>query len=235
MASTQFQGEAIYSDVQPQSKTKGQLLGPGLWALHSRSTVPFVRINCGAIGSRNLTWGEVYEVPEKNFGQVINGSFHAGDIILAEVGRGTPPPRPARITVAAQIIVDTINNLNFTPWVDTRLARRAYLAAEVGGGSLASFVYTVEQQSPKQGAPVSPTGNASKNGGIVTSAITIIGPGHILPLGFASAEYLDPAGHTYPEVRPMALQDRARVLVSQPTADAIGFQPQNDAFFILEY
>jgi hypothetical protein len=234
MAKTQFQGEAIYSDVAAQAKAKGQLLGPGLWALHSRATVPFVRVNCGAIGSRNLTWGEVYEVPEGHFGQVINGSFHAGDIVLAEVGRGTPPPRPARITVAAPIVVDTIDGGNITPWVDTRLARRAYLAGEFGGGST-PISYTVQQQSPTQGAPVSPTGNASKNAGIVTSTILVVGPLHILPLGFASSEYLDPAGNTYPDVRPMALQDRARVFVPQPTADAIGFMPQNDAFFILEY
>lgn len=229
-----FQGEAVYSNVIAQSKAKGQLLGPGRWALHSRSTVPFVRVNCGAVGTRNLTWGEIYEVPPGHYGQVINGSFHDGDIILAQTGCCTAPPRPARITIAALIFEE--ENRNITNWVDTRMARRAYLAIHpVGHAFEGGFTYSVLQQAPTQGAPISPTGSASKNGGVLTMNRAVVQPLEEWPLGFGSGEYLDTGGKSVPELRPMSFLDRARVFVAKAKAIEIGFVAATDAFFVLEY
>lgn len=229
-----FQGEAEYKNIPANEPAKGAQLGPGNWVLHPRSTVPFVRILIGAIGTRSLSWGEVFSIPDDTKGQVENNSFHAGDIIMAKVGCCQAPQRPARITIAAPIVFTGPGQdaPAQSPWVDTRLARRAYLAVE---GIGADFAYQVLNQAPTKGLGVPPGSSAQSSGGIVSTQRTVVGPIQIFPLGIASGDYIDPAGNTYPEMRPMALLDRARILVDRTTAVNKGFIPGANAFYILEY
>jgi hypothetical protein len=231
---TTYQGEAVFKKAAAQKLVDKAQLGPGKWALHSRSTVPFARVACGAVGSRDLTWGEIYEVPAGHFGMVSNASFHQGDIIFAETGGDTAPERPGRVTVPARIRAGA--ETTQTDWVDTRLARRVYLAATPLQAVQGGFSYTVLLQAPTQGEPVSPTATAAlQGGGVVVFTRAVVQPLEVWPLGFASGEYLDTAGKSYPELRPMALLDRLRVRLTKNTAGALGFVAGLDAFYILEY
>jgi len=233
-----FQGETFYKDVPANENAGGALLGPGYWALHTLSSVPYVRVGIGASGARTLTWGEQLEIPEGRFGQVQNVSFHAGDIIFADCSWSATPTKPARITIAApftltQLAGEDVGFILETDWVDTRGARRVYLA--VHPTQTANFTYTVLQEGPTRGLGVSPTGAASKLGGVVTMNRAVVGPLQMWPLGFGSSEYLDPAGKTVPELRPMSLLDRARVRIGNAAINALGIDDHTDAFYVIEY
>ena len=111
-------------------------IGPGIYSLGTRSTVPYIQIK-GTNGFNKIaSWGELIEVPKGQLATVANASHHAGDIFL---NQGEEPGNmPARITIGtpfvenAQLALDDPQRLQFplgktaTSWIDCRRARTVY-------------------------------------------------------------------------------------------------------------
>lgn len=217
------------------SNAKGATLGPGLWALNGKSSVPYARLSAGWCGTRDISWGESFHVPEGHQVAVSNGSFHAGDAWFTSLAEtDVPPTRPPRITIAATItnIPGQGGGSNITSRVDTRLARKCFLAVP---GLQAGLTYMAHAQGQTRGQGAPDGSPASQLSGDVQTTIIIVGPLRQLPVGMGQGDYLDPAGNTLPEYRPMALLDTAWITAAAAVADPLGFQPLADAFWVLEY
>lgn len=136
--------------VFPQGGTFNNptLLGPGIYSLGTRSTVPYVRLKGTAGFSKIASWGELIEVPEGEQATVENASHHPGDIFLNQGEE--PGAMPSRITIGCpmqrndELPPDDPNRVDYplgrtaAYWVDARRARRVWyvtnaLAADPGG------------------------------------------------------------------------------------------------------
>ena len=232
-------GTVRFDAVPAQDFLKdGSQLGPGRWALHPRSTVPYVRIDVGRASVREFTWGEVYEVPEA-YGRVFNASFHAGDIILSAVPRQSQAPhRPAGLTVPAFLRVSTLTvpaSIE-TRVIDVRHARRVFLVNPLATTPQGGLNFEVIHTAPTRGIQFAPgTGAASKNELVEAhSAFTFA---RMLAVGIGAGENRDntAANSTLPENRPQAVLDTLQVRFPQAEAIAAGFGLDADAFFLLEY
>lgn len=118
-----------YVDPNDASDTR---LGPGVYSLNKRSNVPFVGLRGSAGFQKQISWGEVAEVPCGELVTVINNSYHGGDIFISK--GPDVNNRPSRITVPVMF-----QNVGFTEeggpnvaWAsvfpcDTRGAKRAYV------------------------------------------------------------------------------------------------------------
>lgn len=136
------------TNTRPREKTDTSLPS-GRWCLSTLSSVPYVRLTGPGGFQKEFSWGEVIEVPEGTDGVLENTSFHVGDIVLN--GGHDWAAVPARITVP--VLLGTLNAqgrfvqlpegfpgaplplvfpVTVVPsWgVDTRRARRAFLALE---------------------------------------------------------------------------------------------------------
>lgn len=115
--------------VDPQPDDQQTIsLGPGVWCLHTFSTVPFVRIDAGD-ESRDFTWGEAVRITRP--GKLVNASAHVGDVWIAPVVEGVVAAAPASITLPAlfeedvSVAVGQIGRWK-TQFVDVRRARRVF-------------------------------------------------------------------------------------------------------------
>lgn len=232
-------GEVVYKRCEPGKLIEGAgALGPGRWALHPRSTVPFVEIRVGSTAPRVFSWGEVYEIPRGHKGQVLNASYHRGDIILSAVAPGSSAPaRPASITVPCAWTTDAVTNTSSE--LDTRLARRAYLVNPAAISPLpAGLPLNIHYAAELRGDFV-PTGAvaAVPASGRLPYAYTVAGFGAMIALGIGAGENLDTAavGRTLPDTRPMALLDHLYVTMLVVDAGPAGYGVTSPTFFVVEY
>lgn len=103
-------------------------LAPGVWCLHTQSTVPYVQIAAGEF-ARTITWGEAIRIEAP--GKVQNVSWHTGDVWMAPVVEGVVAPPPSSITLPALIEEDLSVNVGTigrwrSQWIDVRLAKRVF-------------------------------------------------------------------------------------------------------------
>lgn len=124
---------AFETNVQPDTVSGIILSGgrtiPFLYYLGANSTAPLVRLESPTT-SKELTWGDVVELPPGVAVSVRNISYMPGDVQI-QSGR-VPAPSPRRITVPVSFdakftVGDTIELRPHFP-CDTRRARRAYFA-----------------------------------------------------------------------------------------------------------
>ena len=115
---------------------------PGVWCLHTNSTVPFVSFQGGDEG-RVVTWGEAFELDESV--SIRNASYHAGSIWLAPATNGVAAPRPHSIVVPVSVAVSSSDPLvRITSPVDVRRVVRAYLV-QPASTFAAATVFNVRQ------------------------------------------------------------------------------------------
>lgn len=111
-------------------------IGPGVYSLGTRSTVPFIQIK-GTDGFNKIaSWGELIEVPNGQMATVANASHHAGDIFLNQGEE--PGAMPSRITIGTPFVENSSlapddlqrflfpNGKTATSWIDCRRARTVY-------------------------------------------------------------------------------------------------------------
>jgi hypothetical protein len=210
----------------------------GRWTLSPLSSIPFAKLELPAPwGTRHLTWGETVEVPVLDGGAqapLSNDSYHDGDIILISQGtgwgwRGNPPNCISVVTQWSPMQGQPAGTL-VTGWIDTRRARRVYLANNDVGED---FTYTVQLQQPTGPGPVVQATDAR------TLQFDQIVRGYrgLIPCGYLSGENQEPAPgiNTLAELRPMLLLDRLRVVFPAGQGEQVNITINTNAWFVLEY
>lgn len=232
-------GDAVYKNVQPNNAAGGNL-GPGRWAVHTRTTIPFVKVGY-ARGERVLSWGETIEiVAGESAGQIMNASHHAGDIYMAAIGSGVgfTSFRPAAVTISCAISAITgPPATQRTSVVDTRLARRVYLWLNNANGA-APVPYTITLVAANRGLGAAPGSTAATTkAGNPTYTQSAIGYANGISLGLGSGQQREvaPGVNTLPELRPMALLDYAYIDFAEPDATLAGITSAMDAYWTVEY
>lgn len=183
----------------------GLSLPPGLWALHTLSTVPYVEIEAGGAG-RALTWGETIEL--KKQGQITNVSAHVGDVVLGPVTEKSAPLRPASYSLPALLegpvtYPGIAVPVRITQWIDTRGILRATLALTPRPALGAPFDALIEQKS-ERGLAASGQSSAATTG-VISYAKLVPGTAPLIALGIG----VDDAGQ---DPRPGPFFDSARLL-----------------------
>ena len=120
---------APQTDSDPQPNDEQTIsLSPGVWCVHTSSTLPFLQVQAGD-ETRTLTWGEAVRLEKQ--GKVVNVSAHTGDAWFAPVVEGVVAPAPASITLPAiiqedvSVAVGQIGRWK-SQYVDVRRARRVF-------------------------------------------------------------------------------------------------------------
>lgn len=204
--------------VQPQSESNLRL-GEGVYSLSSKSNLPYVEF-LGAGGyQKTISWGEVAEVPCGEMVTVRNASFHAGDLFI---NAGLEPyPMPQRITVPVRMTRQDGGEFGISfsriNEVDTRRARRAYLALE-GSGDQTVNIYGVRIGSldTENTIPSTERGTGYQQAQFLTGAEWAP-----IPLGYKAVMGDDG--------RPHVLLDKAYVVFP------IFFLTNRPAYYVLEY
>lgn len=112
--------------VEPgQQPSKTAPLAPGVWCLHTSSSVPYVTLR-GGTTARTITWGEAIEIHESS--AVLNASYHAGVIVLAPVVQGIAAVKPRSVTLPVERFTPQTPPLTQrSKRIDVRLVVRAYM------------------------------------------------------------------------------------------------------------
>lgn len=154
---------------------------PGVWCLHTNSTVPFVSFEGGEEG-RVVTWGEAFELQESV--AIRNASYHAGSIWLAPATGGVAAPRPHSIVVPVSAAVSLSNPLvRITSPVDVRRVVRAYLV-QPASTFAAATVLNVRQFANRSDAGAPGGGEL----GPIDYTITLAAPAANVSLAFGSLQ-----------------------------------------------
>lgn len=225
-------GDLLFRNVEADKSTN-TALPDGTWCLSPRSTVPFVRLSSPTQGERTITWGETVPIEDGPVSVVVaNVSAHRGDVVLSNLGRGGFPARaPGRITVPALFTAD--GQVLRSQWLDTRTARRAFLA--LAGQASYQKTYTVRHRQDRTSTELA-AGSPMVSGGSAPLAAYNLTPqtfGQMVPLGIGAGDVLDTLARSLAEVRPHALLDAVQVQVA--AADFNPAWPDCLAFFVLEY
>jgi hypothetical protein len=176
-----------------------QGIPPGLWCLHTLSTVPYVLLRGGS-SSRVITWGECVELQES--AEVINESYHAGEIVLAPVAAGVASARPATIIVPLSLAADPVNpGSELSSPVDTRQAVRGVLVRPTSAFSIGDAFEVI--QFANRATAGAPGGGEAGPINYLTDALTIATAGIALWPGALQAPAID--------VRPGAFWDFLRL------------------------
>lgn len=143
-------------------------LAPGVWCLHTESTVPYVKISAGKY-ARTITWGEAIAIDQQ--GKVENVSWHTGDVWIAPVVEGVVAPPPSSITLPALIEEDLSVNVGTigrwrSQWIDVRRAKRVFYQQTLS--IPATYPATQVQQRTERGLNTDAQGaGAMTAGGLV--------------------------------------------------------------------
>lgn len=230
--------------VPPRSKARDGrgnflVLSAGFWSLSTLSSVPYVRVLGPSGTQKEFSWNEMIEVPSGETAQVMNASYHVGDIVLN--GGQDFGALPSRITVpvsfatlATPPVIITEPPVGPTPLVtawkaDTRRCRRAFLMMEMN--AIIDFDVTVrgfaEQRSHRTVNGMTVT--AGTPGGVGYQSIVRLNAatnGFLIPLGFNASV----VGATVPHV----LLDAAEVRFSITEGVDANWTLIN-AYYVLEY
>lgn len=233
-------GESLHKSLQPE-QTSTLFLSAGRWCLSPRSTVPYAQVDVLGYGGKEVSWGQLIEIPDDSQGTVKNSSFHAGDVIFDAAGSGTGFVgfAPATITVPAQFILRSLGLWHST-LLDVRRARKAYLCIDtsITEPNNTSLQFRIYHQAPRRGTAFVP-GTAAANAGAAIDVILFNGAStFMLPLGFASGQTREPAPgvSSLQELRPMCFLDYLFVEYNEATPGNPIFAGGNvTSFFLLEY
>lgn len=138
MSAPELQPYSTFSvlNVSPERVTDLKLSGgktiPYIYQLGVNSTVPYVKLIGSSIGQKLFSWTEKIVVPPNEMVTVANASLHPGDIAINS--GWDPAVIPARVTVPVAIVEPTPGLFTTQFDVDTRRARRAFLAGLTGSG-----------------------------------------------------------------------------------------------------
>jgi hypothetical protein len=239
-------GEIIVRSLQPGPGTRTgagspqgsapAVVPPGRWAVSPRTEVPFVQVASGIYGVAVRTWGEVFEVPAGTKATLSNASEHAGDVVLEGIGSGQgygARTAPSTLSLPVAFTQLTGGAAWQTTEIDTRLARRAYLALDLPSGGAVVLPYTVQYRNGESGSGLPWVGA----GGVWTWSPTAQRYVGMLSLGMGDGEQREaaPANNTLPTPRPHALGDSLRVFILNVDFVAAGLTDATPAVIVLEY
>jgi|SRR5690349_2789332 len=213
---------AFQTAIAPEATTAFTLSGgrerPFYYYLGVNSTVPFIRLE-SPVTQKELSWGDIVELPPGTNVNVRNISYHTGDVHIQSGIHPCMPPARISVPVACLLSVDAGTGiLSAQPDFpcDTRRARRAYFSIafpDLGNGTTASVTGTNKQhaRNARTSTPEAyidsfsfpttiPTmiplgtsieGNAMRLCDIATIALAVSGGYTVIPSAFNGATFLD--------------------------------------------
>lgn len=228
MSNPEFQpGNSFFAtSIGPNDTTTFTLSGgrtvPFFFYLGSNSTVPFVRLE-SPVAQKEISWGDVAELPPGTNVTVRNISFMPGDIQLQSGKIPVTPPRRTSVSVAVTASETPGGATFYEPEssCDTRRAVRAYLSLALDPGDWVVTVTGYYKQHSRNQRTHTPAAYIDTYDFSNISNPAAVVP-EMIPLGKSS----DGNG--------MRMADYA-VIVIQNGGLVVGREAFLDSFFVLEY